>query len=89
MLKSNKTLSTTSMPPMASQGAGRLLKIFSTNIFFSKILLMMERIKRMDLPQEIFIIMITIVGFASDGLQLEDRAFVEQTQVHYMNLLHR
>ena len=50
---------------------------------------MMERIKKMNLPQEIFIIMINIVGFASDGVELENKQFVEETQVHYMNLLYR
>ena len=56
---------------------------------FSKILQMMDRIKRMDLPTEVFIIMINIVGFASDGLVLDDQKFVEETQAHYMNLLYR
>ena len=49
----------------------------------------MDRIKRMDLPTEVFIIMINIVGFASDGLVLDDQKFVEETQAHYMNLLYR
>ena len=56
---------------------------------FSKILQMMDRIKRMDLPTEVFIIMINIVGFASDGVTLDNQQFVEETQSHYMNLLYR
>ena len=56
---------------------------------FSKILNMMERIKSMDLPTEAFIIMINIVGFASDGVTLDNQTFVEETQSHYMNLLYR
>ena len=43
----------------------------------------------MDLPTEIFIIMINIVGFASDDLQLENKKFVEETQSQYMSLLYR
>ena len=58
-------------------------------ILFSKILNMMERIKSMDLPTEAFIIMINIVGFASDGVTLDNQQFVEETQSHYMNLLYR
>lgn len=50
---------------------------------------MMERIKSMDLPTEAFIIMINIVGFASDGVTLDNQQFVEETQSHYMNLLYR
>ena len=49
----------------------------------------MERIKGMDLPTEAFIIMINIVGFASDGVTLDNQTFVEETQSHYMNLLYR
>ena len=56
---------------------------------FSKILNMMERIKSMDLPTEAFIIMINIVGFASDGVTLDNQTFVEETQSHYLNLLYR
>ena len=43
----------------------------------------------MDLPTEVFIIMINIVGFAADGLELDDRATVEDIQSQYMSLLHR
>ena len=50
---------------------------------------MMERIKSMDLPTEAFIIMINIVGFASDGVTLDNQQFVEETQSHYMSLLYR
>ena len=62
---------------------------FIYSYILSTILQMMDRIKRMDLPTEAFIIMINIVGFASDGLNLDNQQFVEETQSHYMNLLYR
>merc|ERR1719410_1598551 len=66
-----------------------LRNLYASEDITSKILQMMDRIKRMDLPTEVFIIMINIVGFASDGLVLDDQKFVEETQAHYMNLLYR
>ena len=75
------------MPGRQTDGMCMLIKAKLS--VFSKILNMMERIKSMDLPTEAFIIMINIVGFASDGVTLDNQQFVEETQSHYMNLLYR
>lgn len=76
-------------PVQAEIKQDSLRNLYASEGITSKILNMMERIKSMDLPTEAFIIMINIVGFASDGVTLDNQTFVEETQSHYMNLLYR
>merc|ERR1719410_906920 len=76
-------------PVQAEIKQDSLKNLYASEGITSKILNMMERIKSMDLPTEAFIIMINIVGFASDGVTLDNQQFVEETQSHYMNLLYR
>jgi len=49
----------------------------------------MERIARVGLSSEAILILMHVVIFSSDGLELENSEFVEQVQQNYFNLLHR
>ncbi len=49
----------------------------------------MDRIVRVGLSENAILILMHVVIFSPDGLQLTQRHFVEQVQIEYLNLLYR
>ena len=48
-----------------------------------------EQFARLHIPTEVYLLLIHICAFSSDGLVLHDRQTVERTQYHYLLDLHR
>ena len=49
----------------------------------------MDRIASLHLPTEVILILMHVVVFSGDGLQLDNPAYVQDTQSHYLSLLFR
>ena len=49
----------------------------------------MDRIVRVGLSENAILILMHVVIFSPDGLQLAQRHFIEQIQIEYLNLLYR
>ena len=49
----------------------------------------MDRIVRVGLSENAILILMHVVIFSADGLQLNQRHFIEEVQIEYLNLLYR
>jgi hypothetical protein len=56
---------------------------------FRGVMAIMDRIVRVGLSENAILILMHVVIFSADGLQLSQRHFVEQVQIEYLNLLYR
>ena len=50
---------------------------------------LMTKLSQLELPCEVMILLIPVVSLSSDGLNLEKKTFVEDSQVEYLNLIYR
>ena len=50
---------------------------------------LMSKLSDLQLPSEVMILLIPVVSLSSDGLILERKTFVEDSQVEYLNLIYR
>ena len=50
---------------------------------------LMTKLSELKLPSEVLILLIPVVSLSSDGLNLERKTFVEDSQVEYLNLIYR
>ena len=49
----------------------------------------MAKLSSLQLPHEVMILLIPVVSLSADGLTLERKTFVENSQVEYLNLIYR
>jgi len=50
---------------------------------------LMAKLSSLQLPHEVMILLIPVVSLSADGLTLERKTFVENSQVEYLNLIYR
>ncbi len=58
-------------------------------MLFRGVMAIMDRIVRVGLSENAILILMHVVIFSPDGLQLTQRHFIEQVQIEYLNLLYR
>ena len=49
----------------------------------------MDRIANLLLPTEVILILMHVVVFSGDGLQLDNSTFIQDTQTHYLSMVYR
>ena len=49
----------------------------------------MDRIASLHLPTEVILILMHVVVFSGDGLELDNTAFIQDTQTHYLSMVYR
>ena len=49
----------------------------------------MDRIANLLLPTEVILILMHVVVFSGDGLQLDNPTFIQDTQTHYLSMVYR
>ena len=49
----------------------------------------MTKLSGLQLPHQVMVLLIPVVSFSADGLSLERKTFVENSQVEYLNLIYR
>ena len=56
---------------------------------YRDIVKLMAKLSSLQLPHEVLILLIPVVSLSADGLTLERKSFVENSQVEYLNLIYR
>ena len=56
---------------------------------FRDIMNIMEIIASLNLPTEVILILMHVVVFSGDGLQLDNPSYIQDTQTHYLSLVFR
>jgi len=70
-------------------GEEDLSKFYKSELMARGVMAIMDRIVRVGLSENAILILMHVVIFSPDGLQLTQRYFVEQVQIEYLNLLYR
>ena len=65
------------------------LKVSYYNDDNRDIVTLMGKLSGLSLPPEVMVLLIPVVSLSADGLSLERKKFVEDSQVEYLSLIYR
>jgi len=70
-------------------GEDAIKNLYNSTEAARDIMSIMDRIASLHLPTEVILILMHVVVFSGDGLQLDNPAYVQDTQSHYLSLVFR
>lgn len=76
-------------PPNKDIGEDAIKNLYSSTEAARDIMTIMDRIANLLLPTEVILILMHVVVFSGDGLQLDDPTFIQDTQTHYLSMVYR
>eukprot|EP00092_Neocalanus_flemingeri_P011977 GFUD01012911.1.p1 GENE.GFUD01012911.1~~GFUD01012911.1.p1 ORF type:complete len:805 (+),score=136.26 GFUD01012911.1:396-2810(+) len=75
--------------PKPDIGEDAIKTLYSSTEAAREIMAIIGRIASLCLPTEVILILMHVVVFSGDGLQLDNMNFINETQVHYLSMLYR
>lgn len=76
-------------PPNKDIGEDAIKNLYSSTEAARDIMTIMDRIANLLLPTEVILILMHVVVFSGDGLQLDNSTFIQDTQTHYLSMVYR
>lgn len=70
-------------------GEDAIKNLYSSTEAARDIMNIMDRIASLHLPTEVILILMHVVVFSGDGLELDNTAFIQDTQTHYLSMVYR
>jgi len=75
--------------PKKDIGQGAIETLYNSKEAARDIITIMERIASLHLPTEVILLLMHVVVFSGDGLNLDKPDFVQDAQAHYLSMVYR